>query len=184
MKFFKRVLATSILLSLFISCSPEEDSTQEMMEIVEDDMSNTNDMNMENDITNKDDEDTSEQEENQEEEENQDNNALATGTLQTNSDYPTAGNFKISNTNGKIILELDASFNVEGGLPDLVIYLSNVTDSQENAILISDTAADSGMQSIEIPTEIDFSDYKYVLLYCREFNQKVGFGEIIQNSMN
>ena len=174
MNFFKRVLVTSIILSMFVSCSPEEDSTQEMMEVIEDEMSSTDGMNMEDEATDNDVDDDN----------NETPDFLASGSFQTTSDYPTAGNFKIINTNDLTTLELDSTFSIEGGLPDLVIYLSNVTDSQENAILISDTAADSGMQSLEIPTEVDFLDYKYVLLYCREFNQKVGFGEIIQNSMN
>ena len=103
---------------------------------------------------------------------------IASGDFITNSDYQTTGSFHISTTENETKIHVNEQFKVSGGIPDLVIYLSNVTDSQENIPLISDEINDEGAQSFSISNTININHYRYVLLYCRRYNQKVAYAEI------
>ena len=95
----------------------------------------------------------------------------------SNSDYVVGGNFEIKAENDITKIILSESFTA-AGLPDLVIYLSNSTDSQDGALLISEDIGDNGAHEFTIPDNVNVDDYSTVLLFCRDFNEKVGFGVI------
>jgi|GEM_PF-2899258 len=114
-----------------------------------------------------------------------DSNSLGSGQFQTNSSYPISGSFEIVNQGGKNVIKLSDNFNADG-VPDLVIYLSNSITSNAGAPALAENSNVTslpdfkvkGAQTIAIPDTINPADFKNVLLYCRRFGVKVGFGII------
>ena len=99
------------------------------------------------------------------------------GALQSNSSYTVEGGFQIIVENGVTTLVLDDEYSA-GNVPDLVVYLSNQTDTNNGASFISEDITASGAQSFIIPDSINTNDYSNVLLFCRRFGVRVGFGVI------
>ncbi len=110
---------------------------------------------------------------------------LAFGDLQTNSQYVVNGEFEIFTENGKSFITLSDDFDTRNGrsqVPDLTIYLSNSTTSNggdAQLIAAPETGlATFGAQTFEIPDDININDFQNVLLFCRRFGVRVGFGVI------
>ena len=102
---------------------------------------------------------------------------LGFGMLQSNSSYSVTGDFEIAEENGVKTLELKSNYRT-GNVPDLVIYLSNSTTTNAGAQIISENITPSGAQSFTIPQNVNVDSYSNVLLYCRQFGVRVGFGRI------
>lgn len=107
-----------------------------------------------------------------------DEEILGFGTFMTNSFYQVEGTFRIVKKNNTTEIVINDNFKTGSGIPDLVIYLSNSTDTNTGAQIISEDINLSGAQSFVIPNTIEVGKYKNVLLYCRAFGVKVGFGVI------
>jgi len=114
---------------------------------------------------------------------------LGSGSLQSNSSYTIKGSFEIVNEGGQNILKLGNDFDARSTpmIPDLVIYLSNSTTSNAGAPALAEIAnvepnlpqfVINGEQSIVIPANVDPANFSNVLLYCRDFGVRVGFGTI------
>lgn len=99
------------------------------------------------------------------------------GSFQSNSSYTVVGDFQIIRDNGITTLVLNENYST-GSVPDLVIYLSNQTNTNNGATFISEDITQSGEQSFIIPDTINPDDYINVLLFCRDFGARVGFGVI------
>ncbi len=104
-------------------------------------------------------------------------NIIGFGSFQSNSSYTVRGNFQIIEEDGVTTIFLDDDY-FTGGVPDLVIYLSNVTNTDNGAAFISEDITPLGEQSFIIPESINPNDYTNVLLFCRRFGARVGFGVI------
>ncbi|MGY5353077.1 DM13 domain-containing protein [Wenyingzhuangia sp. IMCC45533] len=102
---------------------------------------------------------------------------LGSGELMSNSFYDVKGRFRIVEKDGITSIILSDDFATDF-LPDLVIYLSNNTNSNTGAQIISDEIRASGGQTFVVPNGVDVGRYSNVLLYCRRFSQRVGFGVI------
>lgn len=112
---------------------------------------------------------------------------LGSGTFIGDNGYTVNGGFEIlTQEDGQKIVKLNAEFSA-GGVPDLVIYLSNAKKSNAGAPALAENANTggglprfntSGEQSIVIPNNINPDDFQFVLLYCRRFNVNVGYGTI------
>ena len=102
---------------------------------------------------------------------------VGSGTFESNSSYSVGGSFDIFESDGQFIIELDQNF-MAVGVPDLVIYLSNDNGSNQNASEISEAILDTGSQTFLIPENLDPNDYEYVLLFCKKYEARVGFGPI------
>ncbi len=92
-------------------------------------------------------------------------------------DYDITGTFEITEENGEQKLEIKGLSFL--GLPDAVVYLSKVTNTQAGALLISEVN-ERGDLTYTIPSGTSVGDYSNVLFYCRRFNQPIGFGTIIR----
>jgi len=111
------------------------------------------------------------------EEEEEEKEVLGFGTLMTNSFYDVEGTFRIEKEDGVTRLILNDNFETDS-LPDLVVYLSNSTSTNTGAVVISDEIQRRGGQTFTISDNINVDNYSNVLLFCRRFNQRVGFGVI------
>lgn len=103
---------------------------------------------------------------------------LGFGTFESNSFYSPGGTFQIVQANGETRINLADDFTSGGNVPDLVIYLSNQTNTNTGALFISEDIDATGKQSFLVPAGVDVNSYSNVLIYCRRFSQRVGFGVI------
>lgn len=103
---------------------------------------------------------------------------LGFGTFESNSFYTPGGTFQIVQENGETRINLADDFTSGGSVPDLVIYLSNQTNTNTGALFISEDIDATGAQSFLVPSGVDVNSYSNVLIYCRRFSQRVGFGVI------
>lgn len=117
------------------------------------------------------------EEEIQEEEENT-VTILGFGTIESNSFYSISGTFQIIQSDGEVRIVIADDFDAGGRVPDLTLYLSNQTNTNTGAQFISEDVELLGKQSFVIPPSVDFNNYSNVLLYCRDFDARVGFGLI------
>jgi len=133
---------------LFISCS-SNDSEDNNSSIVTDQNNQTSENQQESENEQ---ENEGQMEQN---EEGQDDtpmgDLLASGAFNATGEYDITGNFEIIETEESRYIMVDNTFFVSGDVPDIVLYLSNETMSQENATFISEDVEDSGSQFFEIP---------------------------------
>lgn len=100
------------------------------------------------------------------------------GTIQSNSSYDAGGDFQIIEFNGQTTIVLADNFTSGGRVPDLVIYLSNQTNTNTGAQFISEDIEAEGKQTFIVPEGVNVDNYANVLIYCRQFSARVGFGVI------
>jgi hypothetical protein len=105
--------------------------------------------------------------------------ASTSGEVQTTSSYKLRGDFTYSEKedgNG-VILELAANYCTSDRLPGLYIYLSNNRNSVANAFEIGEVDVFEGAHTYDIEG-VAFTDFSYIVYFCKPFNVKVGDGEL------
>ena len=100
------------------------------------------------------------------------------GNLETKSGYTLEGSFSLSKTEDGLLLELGEDYIASSTLPGLYVYLSNNTNTTEQAYEIGAVSVFSGAHSYQIPSSIGLMDYQYLLYWCKPFNVKVGEAKI------
>ena len=91
------------------------------------------------------------------------------------SGITVAGEAKIYQEGNQYKLQLD-NFTITEG-PDLKVYLSKSSSPNEFINLGNLTAA----TVYAIPQQVDFSQYKYVLIHCQQYNHLFAIAELIEN---
>ena len=99
---------------------------------------------------------------------------LRQGTLMGNMNYVVTGLAKIFDSSGKKVLLLD-NFSSNNG-PDLRVYLST-TANATTFISLGKLKSTTGKQSYTIPGQPDFTEYKFVLIWCEQFSVQFGKSE-------
>ncbi len=100
------------------------------------------------------------------------------GNIQTTTFYVLEGDFTFSETeDGGLSLEFADNYRASAGLPGLYIYLSNNRNSVAGAFEIGEVDVFDGAHSYEV-NDVGFSDYSYIVYFCKPFNVKVGDGEL------
>ncbi|HEY0679041.1 MAG TPA: DM13 domain-containing protein [Chitinophagaceae bacterium] len=90
--------------------------------------------------------------------------------------YGTArGDAKVYEQSGKLVLVID-NFSVNNG-PDLYVYLSREMQPV-NFISLGKLRSTSGKQVYDIPGRPDFSQYRFALIHCQQFNHLFGSAEL------
>jgi hypothetical protein len=97
------------------------------------------------------------------------------GVFAGKSGYSASGEAKIFGTSTSDTLQLD-NFSVSGG-PDLKVYLSKA-DTPNDFINLGALRATTGIQNYSIPTTINFTIYKYVIIHCQQFNKVFAVAEL------
>lgn len=93
-----------------------------------------------------------------------------------NGPYGTAsGTAKIYEVGASIKLSLE-NFSSSNG-PNLMVYLSKEKDPV-HFINLGDLKATGGNQVYDIPAVVKAVDYKYALIYCKQFSHLFGFAEL------
>jgi Electron transfer DM13 len=94
------------------------------------------------------------------------------GTFTNGPFGSVSGEAKIFKTGNRYDLKL-MNFNGSNG-PDLRVYLSKEMNPV-NFIDLGALKATGGNQLYEISTMIDFTQYKYALIHCRQYNHLFGW---------
>lgn len=97
------------------------------------------------------------------------------GLFVPTSGITVTGEAKIYQEGNHFELQLN-NFSITEG-PDLKVYLSKSATPTEFINLGNLTSA----TVYNIPTQVDFSQYKYVLIHCQQFNHLFAVAELIQN---
>jgi len=87
----------------------------------------------------------------------------------------TSGIAKILLQNNNYQLQLD-SFIVDNG-PDLKVYLSKEVQPI-SFVNLGPLKSTNGKQLYTIPTGVDFTQYKYALVHCQQYNHLFGSAEL------
>jgi hypothetical protein len=115
--------------------------------------------------------------------------AIKSGTF-VSGEHTTQGTVRITNKNGKSIIQLDQSFKTSTSGPDLVVVLhrsNNVIGSTKppahalkrgDYIVIAPLKKYSGAQSYTIPNNINLGNYQSVAIWCRRFNATFGAAKL------
>jgi hypothetical protein len=97
------------------------------------------------------------------------------GLFVPTSGITVAGEAKIYQDGNQYKLQLD-NFTITEG-PDLKVYLSKAATPTEFINLGNLTSA----TVYSIPTQVDFTQYKYVLIHCQQYNHLFAVAQLIQN---
>lgn len=90
----------------------------------------------------------------------------------------SAGMAKLKVNNGLVKLETSADFRVSTGAPDLRIYFSANSGNVNNAIEVATLNQRSGAQSWNLPFGTTISQYRYVLVWCKQFGGAYGVADL------
>lgn len=102
---------------------------------------------------------------------------MSTGSIATTSTYVLQGDFTFEETIAGVKLTFENNYEASTALPGLFVYLSNNANSVANAYEIGAVEVFNGAHEYIID-DIGFSDYQYVLYFCKPFNVKVGDGAL------
>ncbi len=104
-------------------------------------------------------------------------NQSTTGSIATTSSYLLTGSFEFKEIDNGVSLTFGSDYQASTALPGLYVYLSNNQNSVANAFEIGMVETFSGSHQYNIPG-VGFSDYQYIVYFCKPFNVKVGDGTI------
>ena len=97
------------------------------------------------------------------------------GTFNSGPYGAVTGSAKIYFQNNRYILALE-NFNSSNG-PDLHVYISKEVQPV-NYIDLGRLQSVSGNQQYQLNGNINFSEYKYALIHCRQYNHLFGSAEL------
>jgi uncharacterized protein YjdB len=94
------------------------------------------------------------------------------------SGFGSTGMGKLKIENGALKLQTTADFSVSTGAPDLRIYLTNNTSSISSAVEIATLNVRSGAQSWIVPNTVSITQYRYIMVWCRQFGGNYGTADL------
>jgi len=97
-------------------------------------------------------------------------------SIATTSTYVLEGDFTYSEAETGVTISFKDNYEASQALPGLFVYLSNNRNSIASALEIGPVEVFSGSHSYDV-SNVAFSDYKYLVYFCKPFNVKVGDGE-------
>ena len=104
-----------------------------------------------------------------------DNSAAFKGSF-VSSAHPTSGNVTVNKEKNKLSF---TDFKSDSG-PDLDIYLvSNLSNVKGGFISLGDIKGLNGNYIYDLPTNVDFTVYKYVVVWCKDFNVNFGYATLM-----
>jgi len=99
------------------------------------------------------------------------------GFIEPSSFYELTGDFEYVENGDDIDLIFSDNYRASAALPGLFIYLSNNRNSIASALEIGEVEVFSGAHSYTIEN-VGFSDFSYLVYFCKPFNVKVGDGSL------
>ena len=88
------------------------------------------------------------------------------GTIVGTAGHPASGTVRIVHANGKDYIRYENLKTING--PDIYVYLSKDLGA-EDFVEIGKVKSTEGNSNYEIPAGTNVQDYKYVLIWCKQF---------------
>jgi len=79
--------------------------------------------------------------------------------------------------NGSLELQFGSDFSSSSG-PGLHVYLSTTNGVNAGSLDLGDLKVISGVQSYQVPGDVELDTYNWVIIHCLPFNVTFGFAEI------
>ncbi|MBX2842985.1 MAG: DM13 domain-containing protein [Flammeovirgaceae bacterium] len=99
------------------------------------------------------------------------------GTFKGLTGHTVSGNVTLKRSGDILLLDFAEDFESQSG-PGLFIYLSNSETSVSGGIEIKALGANKGPFSLEVPQEVELSQYDYVIVHCKPFNIPFGAAKL------
>lgn len=90
----------------------------------------------------------------------------------------STGSAKLKIENNVLKLITSSNFNVSGNAPDLRIYLAPNTNNISGALEVATLSQRNGMQTWNIPSNTTITQYRYVLVWCKQFGGVYGLADL------
>jgi uncharacterized protein YjdB len=90
----------------------------------------------------------------------------------------STGIAKLKIENGVLKLQTTADFGVSTSPPDLRIYLGNNSNNITEAVEVASLNQRSGTQSWNVPTAVSITQYRYVIVWCKQFGGVYGLADL------
>jgi len=90
--------------------------------------------------------------------------------------YDIKGSFEVSQEGEGIVINILSNYSHDGGAPAPYLYLTNNINSIAGAKEIGNVTA-LGSHTFNV-AEVSLFDYQYLLVWCKPFNIRIGYGEI------
>ncbi len=100
-----------------------------------------------------------------------------TSNIVTTSSYVLEGEFTYAETPDGVNIAFKDDYKASTALPGLYLYLSNNKSSIADALEIGAVEVFNGAHEYDVD-DVEFSDFKYLVYFCKPFNVKVGDGEL------
>ncbi len=81
-------------------------------------------------------------------------------------------------TGGNLKLETSSDFSVSAAPPDLRIYLTNNKSNINGGVEVASLIQRSGAQSWNVISGVDIADFRYVLVWCKQFGGSYGVADL------
>jgi Electron transfer DM13 len=109
---------------------------------------------------------------------------LASGNF-VDSEHPTKGLAEVVTQNGKKYLRLNKAFRSDDG-PDLFVLLHREDSPKKykksDYVSLGRLQKVRGKQLYRIPQQVNVSEFKSVVIWCRQFNATFGFAPLTETS--
>lgn len=89
--------------------------------------------------------------------------------------HPASGAARVIETDGKSYIRYENFKTING--PDLYIYLAKDLDAKEY-VNLGTLRATEGNVNYEIPNDVDVSDYRYVMVWCKAFGVLFNYADL------
>jgi Electron transfer DM13/Bacterial Ig-like domain (group 2) len=90
------------------------------------------------------------------------------------------GMAKLKIEGGVLNLQTTSGFLVSTGPPDLRIYLGNNNTNIDGAVEVASLTDRSGAQTWNLPASVKILDYRYVIVWCKQFGGTYGVADMGQ----
>jgi hypothetical protein len=95
-----------------------------------------------------------------------------------------SGNWSLKQEGDNVYIVFHSNFKTKKG-PDLKVFISkqdisttNGKNAEKDAVLLKDLASNKGEQKYLIPSNIDISQYKSILIHCKKYAKLWGGGKL------
>lgn len=96
-------------------------------------------------------------------------------TIKGTAGHPASGQVKIVGSDGKKYVRYENLKTING--PDIYVYLSKDLEAKEY-VSLGQVRATEGNINYEIPQGINPADYRYVMIWCKQFGVLFNWAEI------
>jgi hypothetical protein len=89
--------------------------------------------------------------------------------------HPGSGTVRVINTETGAVIRYENFKTLNG--PDLFVYLAKDLNAKE-FVNLGELKATEGNVNYDVPTSVDVSDYKYIMVWCKQFGVLFNYAEL------